>query len=64
MSTVKTTYIQHPSSETPSIELLADGTSNLPGVSTDRVSEGATNLYYTDARADARAIVFAIALGG
>lgn len=50
MSTIKTTYIQHPSSETPSIELLANGTSNLPGVSTDGVAEGISNLYHTDAR--------------
>jgi hypothetical protein len=36
MSTVKTTYIQHPSSETPSITLNADGTVAITG----GVSEG------------------------
>jgi hypothetical protein len=37
--------------------------SDLASLDTDDVAEGA-NLYYTDARADARAILFAIALGG
>jgi len=36
---------------------------DIATLDTDDVAE-ASNLYYTDARADARAILFAIALGG
>jgi len=36
----------------------------IAGSDTDDLSEGSANLYYTDSRADARAILFAIALGG
>lgn len=76
MSTIKTTYIQHPSSGSPNIELAADGTVYLPGTAitesvngetgvvtldTDDVSEGTGNLYYTDARADGRIAAASVA---
>lgn len=35
MSTLKTTYIQHPSAEAPAIELNADGTVTIAGASSD-----------------------------
>jgi hypothetical protein len=50
MSTVKTTYVQHPSAATPAMELHSDGSVTVAGITTSDI--------------DARAIVFAIALGG
>lgn len=54
MSTIRTTFIQHPDAESPAIELNVDGTVALPLADSDNVNEGTTNLYFTDARADGR----------
>jgi len=53
MSTIKVVNIQHPDGASPAISLNSDGTIASSSLTTSDVSEG-SNLYYTDARVDAR----------
>jgi hypothetical protein len=64
MATLRTRHLQHPKSPVPNLTLNSDGSVHLAAgsvgggggsiESTDELAEGATNLYYTDVRADAR----------